>query len=195
MSERTRDIYWRPWQEPGLEHLHLSVTADGARALGLILCMREQAHLRCRYELEADSAWRTRRLAFAVMPSGGGEAERLVLEADGDGTWMANGERRADLDGCIDVDVQITPFTNTLPIRRLGLALEEGADIRVAYVPVPGLAVRAVEQRYTCLEPLNEAGGRYRYDGLFRGFTADLSVDEDGLVFDYKDTFVRVWPR
>ena len=38
-------------------------------------------------------------------------------------------------------------------------------------------------------------GGRYRYDGLFRDFTAELPVDEDGLVLDYAETFRRVWPR
>jgi len=70
----------------------------------------------------------------------------------------------------------------------------EQAEIRVAYLPVPELAWRAVAQRYTCLAPRGAAGGRYRYEGVFRDFTAELPVDADGLVMDYPETFRRVWP-
>ena len=194
MSGEERDIYWRPWKDPGLEHLHLKLAPEGARALGLILRKQEQAHLRCRYELEADTAWRTLRLSFAMTASTG-EPARLLLEAGGDGSWLVDGKQSPELDGCIDVDIQVTPFTNTLPIRRLGLARGESAEIRVAYVSLPNLAVRAVAQRYTCLQPAGTSAGRYRYEGLFRNFTADLPVDADGLVIDYRDTFTRVWPR
>jgi hypothetical protein len=34
----------------------------------------------------------------------------------------------------------------------------------------------------------------YRYDGLFRDYSADLSVDADGLVVDYPEAFRRLWP-
>ncbi len=189
-----RDIYWRPWDEPGLEHVHVTFTADGMRAIGLILRKLGDAHLRCRYELETDAAWRTRRLSFAIMASGETAGGRLALESDGDGSWRANGEPQPDLAGCLDVDIQITPFTNVLPIRRLGLGAGASADISVVYVPIPDLTPRPAKQRYTCLEALGGTGGRYRYEGLFRNFTAELPVDADALVTDYPETFRRVWP-
>ena len=49
----------------------------------------------------------------------------LHLESDGEGHWQENGKDRPDLHGCIDIDIQATPFTNTLPIRRLGLKTGE----------------------------------------------------------------------
>jgi uncharacterized protein len=189
-----RNIYWRPWDEPGLEHLHATFAADGLHAVGLILRKLGDTHLRCRYELATDAAWRTRRLSFAIMESGETAGNRLVLESDGEGNWQVNGEPQPDLTGCLDPDIQITPFTNTLPIRRLGLSAKANAEIRVVYVPVPDLTPRPAEQRYTCLEAYGETGGRYRYDGLFRNFTADLPVDADALVIDYPETFRRVWP-
>lgn len=189
-----RNVYWRPWNDPGLEHVHVIFAADGLRAIGLILRKLGDTHLRCRYELETDAAWRTRRLNFAIMKSGETAANRLALESDGEGNWQVNGEPQPDLAGCLDVDIQITPFTNILPIRRLGLSAGASADIRVVYVPVPDLTPRPTEQRYTCLEPLRDTGGRYRYEGLFRNFTADLTVDADALVTDYPETFRRVWP-
>ncbi len=83
MSDSPRNLYWRPWDDAGLEHLNLSVTDEGAKALGLILRMLDGGHYRIRYELEADAAWRVRRLSFAVMESDSGTAERLLLESDG----------------------------------------------------------------------------------------------------------------
>jgi len=194
VSDGLRNVYWQPWEDPGLEHLSLRAGPEGARARGLILRMRDGAHFRCRYVLETDGGWRLRRLTFAVADSEDKAVARTSVECDGAGHWRVDDAARPDLDGCLDADIQITPFTNTLPIRRLALGAGEQAEIRVAYLPVPELAWRAVAQRYTCLAPRGAAGGRYRYEGVFRDFTAELPVDADGLVMDYPETFRRVWP-
>ncbi len=195
MPQEARDIYWIPWEEPGCEHLSLRPGEAGTKALGMILRMRDGRHLRCRYELETDEAWHVRRLSFAVNAGEESAPRRLLLESDGAGHWQVEGAAAPELDGCLDVDIQVTPFTNTLPIRRMDLAEGESAEIRVVYLPVPELTPRPAEQRYTCLQALGPQGGLYRYEGLFRNFTAELAVDADGLVRDYPETFRRSWPR
>lgn len=195
MSEAARDIYWRPAGEVGLEQLHLRLESEGgARALGFILRQLGQRHVRCRYELVVDAAWCTRRLSIAVTGPDESGARRLLLEADGAGNWGSGEVGRPELAGCLDVDLQASPFTNTLPIRRLSLKAGESAPIRAAYIAFPELDVRSADQRYTCLAPLGAAGGRYRYQGP-RDFTAELAVDAVGLVLDYPELFERVWPR
>lgn len=194
MSDGLRNVYWQPWEDPGLEHLSLRGGPEGARARGLILRMRDGAHFRCRYVLETDGGWRLRRLTFAVADADDKAVARTSVECDGAGHWRVDDAARPDLEGCLDADIQITPFTNTLPIRRLALDAGEQAEIRVAYLPVPELDWRAAAQRYTCLAPRGATGGRYRYEGVFRDFTAELPVDADGLVMDYPETFRRVWP-
>ncbi len=92
------------------------------------------------------------------------------------------------LDGCTEVDIMITPFTNTLPIRRLNLNLGESREISVAYIGLPGLKLSHMQQRYTCLSH-DENGGTYRYESLKSGFTAELRVDTDSLVVDYPNIF------
>ena len=194
MSEDSRDIFWIPWTGPGCEHLHLSLSPDGPRALGLILGLGDAGPFRCRYELEADRAWRFRKLSLALTGSGHSPPRRLTLEGDGQGRWHRDGELAADLEGCVDIDIQVTPFTNSLPIRRLDLDAGAQAELTVVYVPVPELDPRPVAQRYTCVRPLSERGGTYCYEGLFREFVADLPVDGDGSVLDYPETFKRSWP-
>lgn len=112
-------------------------------------------------------------------------------EGDGEGHWR-DGEGRvlSEIEGCIDIDIAATPFTNSLPIRRLALARGERQPVRVACIAAPALAPVGVEQACTCIDP----GCEYRYEGLFRNFSAKLRVDEDGLVIDYPALFRRLPP-
>jgi len=82
----------------------------------------------------------------------------------------------------------VTPFTNTLPIRRLDLAEGQTADIRVVYVLLPELTITIDPQRYTCLR----RGGRYRYESLDSDFVREIDIDTDGLVVTYPGLFRRV---
>ena len=196
MPETTsRHLYWLPEGEAGCEQLALTLEADAVRALGLVLRGGEDGHFRCRYELDAAPDWRFRKLTISVATPEARALRRLELARDPDGGWQVDGEAAPELEGCDEVDIQATPFTNSLPIRRLGLGKDERAELRVAYVPLPGLAPHPMAQRYTCLEPLGAAGGRYLYESLESGFQAELPVDADGLVTDYPELFRRQWPR
>ncbi len=119
---------------------------------------------------------------------------RCNVLSDGEGNWTTlAGRALPELRGCIDVDISVTPFTNTLPIRRLGLAPMESAEVSVAYFEGTELQARPEPQRYTCLEK-SDGGGLYRYLSLEGEFTVDLPVDADGLVLDYPGLFKRVLP-
>jgi hypothetical protein len=189
-SSVEREVMWTPWEAPGLEHLRLVASDDGAVANGLVIGLEAGRPFRIGYEIRCDGLWRVREVRAAAPDSG-----RPVLEllADGEGHWKrGGGEPIPELDGCIDVDISATPFTNTLPIRRLGLDPGEFADVDVAYVRVPELLVGPERQRYGCLEVRTD-GGLYRFEALPSGFTAELPVDADGLVIDYPGLFSRAW--
>ena len=80
------------------------------------------------------------------------------------------------------------------PIRRLGLAAGESAEISVGYIDAPNLEPRPVRQRYHCIQPFNPDNGIYRYEALFRaGAAVEIEVDSEGLVIDYPGGFNRVW--
>ena len=184
------EIMWAPWEGPGLEHLRLVTSDGGVVANGLVIGLEAGRPFRIGYEIRCDRRWRVREIRAAAPDS-----ERPVLEllADGEGHWKrGGGEPVPELDGCIDVDISGTPFTNTLPIRRLGLKPGESIDVDVAYIRVPELLVGPERQRYGCLEARAD-GGLYRFEALPSGFTAELVVDADGLVIDYPGLFRRAW--
>ena len=185
-----REVMWSAWDGPGLGHLRLSVRDSGIVADGLVLGVADGRPFRLSYEVRCDAYWRVRATRVGVP----GEPPRVELLSDGEGTWTGpDGRAVTYLEGCEYVDISETPFTNTLPIRRLDLAPGEAAEIVVAYFDGAKLQPWQEPQRYTCLETGGE-GGLYRFLSLDGGFTADLPVDSDGLVLDYPGLFKRAFP-
>lgn len=183
-----RDVLWTLWDGPGLEHLHLSMSGEEIVADGAIITtLFEERPIRLRYRVRCDGQWRVRE----VHVTAGSDRLAVDIRADGAGHWStAGGDALPALAGCIDVDIMATPFTNTLPVRRLAPRTGESAELAVAYVVVPSLEVVLSPQRYTCLESRPD-GGRYRYESLDTGYTNELPVDADGLVIDYPG----IWRR
>jgi hypothetical protein len=190
MNTQTFEVMWTPWDGRGLQHLRLRIGESGIEADGVVIGEEGGIAFRARYVIRCDPGWKTREMI--VDPLDG--RDRLHFHSDGNGNWSdASGLAIPELKGCTDVDLSATPFTNTLPIRRLDLREGESAEIIVVYVDVPDVRLDTSRQRYTCLER-NADGGLYRYEdaGLFRGFTADLPVEASGLVLDYPGIFRRM---
>ncbi len=181
-----RDVMWQRLDEPGLEHLQLIWDNDGVGVGSVLICVVENTPLSLRYQIYCNAKWQVLGVNLQTF-----EHKGLSLQADGEGHWTTGSGATIDfLDGCVDVDLAFTPFTNTLPIKRLKLQPGESADIAVAYILAPELSVQPSKQRYTCLD-----ANRYRFESLATGYTADLTVDEDGLVIEYPDLWKRVWQK
>jgi uncharacterized protein len=184
-------VRWCDWKGNGLEHCCLRQSADGLHLEGIVAGTRESLY-GAHYAVRTDENFRTREVHVTYV-----DGPSLHILADGKGNWhdVIADASLPSLEGCLDVDIGVTPATNTLPIKRLGLNEAESQNISAAYVPLfsqisgPFLPRRA-DQRYTCLT-LNRL---YRYEGIFRAFSADLEVDEFGLVWDYSETFRRIAP-
>jgi hypothetical protein len=176
---------WRDWSGDGIEHLALAEGPDGIAAEAVVVGASGGAAFALRYRVLCDARWRVKAAHLALI----GSDRRVTLARDGAGGWTdGSGAALPALDGALDIDIEATPFTNTLPIRRLGLARGESAEILVAYVSIPALRVTAERQRYTRLDD----GRRFRFEAAGGDFTRDIDVDEDGLVVVYPGLFRRV---
>jgi hypothetical protein len=185
----SRTICWAPlWNEArpgiGLEHLLLS---DGSADSVVLAVDEERGPFRLAYRLAWDGAWRLRDAHFELVDER--TTRSLSLHTDGEGRWRdGDGGALDELDGCVDIDVWPTPFTNSFPIRREPLAVGERREFRMAWVFAPDLTVSPQPQAYTRLEDR-----LYRFESLDgSGFSTELPVDEDGIVLDYPGLFHRV---
>lgn len=173
----------------GFEVLFPRRDRDGYRFDGHSVGVEEGELWSIRYTLELDAGWMARS-AHVVGRSRFG-AHETRLKGDRSGAWQVDGEPAPDLDGCLDVDLEGSAFTNALPVHRLGLGLGQGADAPAAYVRALDLSAERLEQRYVRLE--NEGvHRRYDYESPAFEFRCVLVYDEHGLVLDYPGIAVRV---
>jgi hypothetical protein len=180
-------VVWRQLDGSGMEHCRLTDDVLAPSLDGAVVVVDANVPWRLDFRITCDGHWQTR--AVSVRAVEGVTDHLLNLAADDQGHWIVNGAARSDLDGCLDVDLGFSPSTNTLPIRRLGLGVDQTMTIDVAWVEFPSLTVRRASQRYTRL-----AERRWRFEYLTTGFTADIDVDEHGLVVSYPPLWSRVDP-
>ncbi len=139
-----------------------------------------------RYVIELDPSWRTRRAA--IEDSNG---RRLEVEADGQGRWTINGKHDANLDGCLDLDLEGSVVTNTAPVHRMALAVGEHAEAPAAYVRAAGLTLERLEQTYERL-PTEDDSILFDYDSPRFDYRDRIRFAADGLVIDYPNIGARV---
>lgn len=176
---------WSPWTGPGIEHLHLAEDQEGFFVDSVI-----RGAIRVSYTIHCDRSWNVQN---CIVHRYGARSQEIHLWRDAQGHWMNTAhERIPSLEGCSDVSISTTPFTHTLPIRRLSLHNGQSAEILVACITIPTMEIQPVKRRYTCLESSDD-GGLYRYEEIDSDFTTELRVDAQGLVLDYPEQWKRVW--
>lgn len=120
-----------------------------------------------------------------------GDQQTTRCEALASQRWRLDGVRRPDLEGAEEPDLPVTPFCNTLPIRRAPAVPSASLSLDTAFVGGPTLMAAWSRQRYY----RQGAGGLHYVDlGLSRGFEANPIVDGEGVVLTYEYLFERVMP-
>ena len=160
------------------EHCTLAVRDGGLSLIGTVLGSEGGVPVRIEYRVLADGAGLTS--AVHVRDLRGFDQRTLAVERSSKGVWTVNGAPAKGLKGCTDIDLGCSPSTNTLPIRRLRLAVGAASTIQAAWVLFPQLEVVKAAQTYTRLD-------EYTYRYASGDFTAELAVDDDGLIATYAE--------
>ncbi len=135
------------------------------------------------YLVEVGLDWRTKKVTVEQMFGGKRRTEEMVVRRS---RWFVGGKEDVRLRGCVDVDLAATPVTNVLPIKRTRPKVGSRVDLTVAWMKFPSLKVAPLRQSY---ERLGKR--RYRYRSA-TGFSAELDVDDFGLVTRYGDYWLAV---
>jgi uncharacterized protein len=136
------------------------------------------------YDISLDDRWRTREVRVTSDTVDGPRS--TVLVADGEGHWTVDGMPAPRLDGLLDVDLEASACTNTLPVHRLPLPAGEVVTAPAVYVRAMDLSVTRLDQTY------RRIGDRtYDYTSEGGAFRAVLRYDESGLIVDYPGIAAR----
>jgi hypothetical protein len=94
--------------------------------------------------------------------------------------WTINEQACPDVTGCVDLDLNFTPATNLLSIRRLALTPGQSTEVVAAWLEFPAPRLKPLRQIYRHL-----GNGRYDYSCPALPFAAILETNPDGFVTRY----------
>ena len=172
-----KSILWRRIDSPGHEACRLFQLNDEWWLEGTAVFLSDQRPCRLSYNVACDSSWNTRRGSVT------GWVDDVPVEFSietHDQRWSLNGVEIPETHGCIDLDLNFSPSTNVLPIRRLNLEVGQHAAVKAAWLRFPTFEFEPLTQIYTRLDRF-----KYRYASNDGKFVRELTVNEVGLVTDY----------
>ncbi|EKU45253.1 hypothetical protein C272_15282 [Brevibacterium casei S18] len=191
-NARSRQVSWVGIDDPARRDSADILLDDGLRAFGRQVTDDYAAA----WTVDASAGWVTRTVDIAVQ--GTGWRRTLTLSRDPDTGWWASETHACGqpttplaepgivdaeaLSGALDCDLGLCPLTNTMPIRRLDVQTDTADEhpLTMAWIDMPSLEVIAGPQIYAGID-----AEHVRYTSGTRDFTAELTLDEDGIVIDY----------
>lgn len=171
-----------------MESVRVQLNGDRIKAAGRIIggACDEHPAFSASYDLVTSESGVTRRLSLRSSTASG--ERQCSITRDEEGNWLVESSGspvRSTYAGALDVDVVLSPFFNTLPIRRLSLQVStDDVQVPVVYVNLPDLTVQEASLTYS-------SGG----DGihvLSPVSSSSVQVDHDGFVVSYPGLAERI---
>lgn len=178
-----RAVVWKNLLLNGMDYCALWHTTEGWLLKGSVVGILEDHSAG---ELRSSLRREVAHLQSSSERTIGRDVKSLSLTVESRRVWRSSGRELRDLHDCKDVDLALTPATNTLPIRRFNLRVGGTASVIAAWVKLPDLTVQPLPQTYT-----RQTENSYRYES-HTGFSAEIAVDDFGLVIAYPGGWERV---
>ncbi|RJO80252.1 hypothetical protein D5S18_00375 [Nocardia panacis] len=182
-------LTWRAHDATRMESVRVTLNGNRIRAAGRIVGGETAEHpaFSASYDLVTDESGATKRLSLRSTTASAGERHASIAR-DEENYWLVDAggtHLRSTFAGALDVDVVLSPFFNTLPIRRLSLhhAVED-VLVPVVYVRLPDLIVGEANLTYS-----SAADG---ISVLSPVSSATVTVDSDGFLLDYPGLAERI---
>ncbi len=192
----TTTIMWQNKDEAdySIEYFNLTSEYDMNTMKGTVILLLDQVPTLVYYEIVSDKYWKTRSMKISQqMPDN--KNMSIDLRVSREQNWREYDTYTSSprstiinfVSGLYDVDLQVTPSTNSLPINRLRLKEGESRKIDVVWISFPGLTLDRQEQKYSRIN-----NRYYKFEIPSTGFRAQLEVDKLGFVINYDTLWQRL---
>jgi hypothetical protein len=176
-------LVWKGLEDATFEHCMVTRKPGQLEVQSKIEGPVNNVHTIVEYEVVLDATWTVH--SVQVKMSAPDPAKSIKLTHNKFGEWVDDAlHTRPDLDGCRDIDISLTPFTNSLPVKRLCFKPGESHEIQVLYFDLPAFDIRMQKQRYTFLN-----NNVFRFEALDTGYTNEITFNPAGFVQQYPDLF------
>jgi hypothetical protein len=178
------NILWSGIEYYSLENCIIDST-NGVLVNSTIIGFYNEKIYQVRYIIKLNELWET--YYCLVKSQFDNEIKSFEFIKD-QNRWSLNGEYFDSFDGCTDVDISLTPFTNSLPINRLKLNPGQEEEVDVIYIDLLEDNIKHVKQKYRRF-----SSELYKYENIPNDFKAEIKVDKSGFVIDYPQLFTQTW--
>lgn len=178
-----KSYHWKGIYYNSIENCAVNIAAHGIVIKSDIIGKHDNTSFNCEYRIETTTEWTTKSFEIRYTLNGISHTISALHETD----WIVNGETRPEFRNCTDIDITLTPFTNSLPINRLKLQNSKPQQIEVLYIDVLKNTFRIAQQQYT-----KRSASVYNFQNVPNDFEADIIVDNDGFVKHYPELFERI---
>ncbi|MCG2615302.1 putative glycolipid-binding domain-containing protein [Terrimonas sp. NA20] len=178
------NIVWAGLEYHSIENCLINGGKGETAIVSTIIGLYEGKIYKIDYAITVNNKWETKEVSIKARHSD--QEQQILLTRNKEDDWIMNNEKAYTFTGCIDVDIALTPFTNTLPINRLNMREGEDRIISVIYFDLLNWDVKPVKQLYRKISE-----NIYHYENIPNNFNADITVDKQGLVIEYPGLFNR----
>jgi hypothetical protein len=168
-------VLWRRLDQSGHEFSRLYLQDSHRHLAGTAVFAHDQQACQLDYLVVCNAEWQT--ISGRIAGWVGNQPVEIELTADGARRWWLNGAECPAVAGYLDLDLNFSPSTNLLPIRRLELAIGMEAEVQAAWLRFPGFTLEPLVQLYRRM-----SAATYRYESAGGTFVAELQVNTMGFV-------------
>lgn len=176
--KKEQSIIWHRLDISGHEFARISSNQSGWDIDGTAIFVYQSKFCKLDYSIKCNNEWQT--VSAQVKGFVGERIIETEISVDQENFWKLNDTEVPEVKGCIDVDLNFSPVTNLLPIRRLNLAVGEKSTVRAAWLRFPSFQLELLEQTYERI-----ADRIYHYESAGGRFKTDIEVDNFGLAVNY----------
>lgn len=175
-------LSWKGLNDPTFEHCLVSRMPGAIVVQSKIEGTVNNEQTIVEYRLELDTAWSLQSVQLSMTQPA---VRSIRLTHNKFGEWVDDQLKTwPQLDGCMEVDISLTPFTNTLPVKRLCFKPGESREIKVVYFDLPSFEISMKPQRYTYL-----GDNVFRFESLDADYVNEITFNAAGFVQHYPDLF------
>jgi len=177
-------LAWKGIENATFEHCTVTRSPGNILVQSKLEGPVNNVHTIVEYEVRLTTSWIVTSVLLKMTLAGASE-QVIKLTHNKLGDWADDSlHTLTDLETCMDVDISVTPFTNTLPLKRLCFKTGESRELKMVYFDLPSFEVKASRQRYTYL-----GNNRFIYEGIDTGYKNEIAFTPDGFVKLYPGLF------